>query len=136
MFTGEEKARRICNSKLITEETRWKALTEGYIKINVDAKLSLPGKRGLGVIMRNATRDIIGVAVKWREANWRPFVAEAQSFLLGLEIAKTKGWTNIEIESDCLQLIHAFYSKETHIHDVGVVISDILWLSRKFASCK
>lgn len=123
-FAGKEENERKHGIPAVSQ--RWRPPEEGCIKVNSDARVSNMGWTGLGVVGRDTNGDVIFAAVKRVMTNWTPLVAEAQSMLFGLCIAKEQGWRRICCESDCLQLVNLVTSGAVSDFRVGNTIDDIL----------
>lgn len=87
------------------------------------------------MVARNEQGQLVGAAVRWDRANWTPLVAEAKSMLLGMQLALFKGWQDVEVESDCHQLVSALTNRDLDIHDVEMVLRDITAVHARFRSC-
>lgn len=115
--------------------SKWQKPKEGYIKVNVDARISTEGWLGLGMVARDTLSLIRAAGVKRIQTSVSPIVGEALSISFGLQIAIQMGWQEVELESDCLLLIHLIRSQSSNRHEEGVLIEDIQWQQRFFKDC-
>ncbi|XP_074300714.1 uncharacterized protein LOC141632020 [Silene latifolia] len=114
------------------EDGGWKVPRHGYVKINVDAWVKEGEGVHTGVVCRDSNGDVMwGVAIG-REQQWEVPVAEACAVLDGVEEAVRRGIQNVEVESDCLQVIEALKGRKTGRSGLALLIEDILECSSKF----
>ncbi|XP_074270893.1 uncharacterized protein LOC141594802 [Silene latifolia] len=116
------------------EDEGWKAARHGYVKINVDAGVKDGEGMTTGAVCRDSNGDVMwGVSIG-REQQWEVLVAEACAVLDGLEEVVRRGIQNVEVESDCLQVIEALKERKTGRSGFALLIEDILECSFKLQS--
>ncbi|XP_074289342.1 uncharacterized protein LOC141614496 [Silene latifolia] len=116
------------------EEGGWKVARPGYVKINIDAGAKEGEGVTMGVVCRDSNGDVMWGVSTGREQQWEVPVAEACAVLDGLEEAVQRGIQNVEIESDCLQVIEVLKDRKTGRSGFAHLIEDILDCSTKFQS--
>ncbi|XP_048502802.1 uncharacterized protein LOC125498610 [Beta vulgaris subsp. vulgaris] len=83
----------------------WAAPEEGWVKINVDVVVKEENGVGLGVVGRDHKGDVLVCGS--RRWEWSTAVDEVDALAVrwGMRMAKTRGYRNIVVESDCLSII-------------------------------
>ncbi|KAL5776472.1 hypothetical protein ACOSP7_009398 [Xanthoceras sorbifolium] len=108
-------------------QARWQAPSPSWFKINSDAAMDFDLKRvGFGIVIRDCHGQV------WRFLTQRyPFlvlveVAEAVAIFLDLQFATEIGIGQLGIESNASTLISLINAEDTHLSDMGLIISDII----------
>ncbi|XP_021742857.1 uncharacterized protein LOC110708937 [Chenopodium quinoa] len=113
----------------------WTAPPDGFIKINADASLSEDGWVGLGVVARDSAGSVAFAATRRSKAWWPPEIAEGKAICMAVRLAKSHGYKDVIIESDCQVLIDRLSKATTFFSDLDNVLEDVLYLSSFFNSC-
>uniref|UniRef100_A0A803NFH1 Reverse transcriptase domain-containing protein n=1 Tax=Cannabis sativa TaxID=3483 RepID=A0A803NFH1_CANSA len=101
----------------------WFAPIDGRVKVNVDAALfSNPHHVGIGLVARDSRGFLIEGCTKTFQGNFPPATAEAMGIREALSWIKTRQWTNVDIESDCLTVIQALRSPIEMISMFGQIV--------------
>lgn len=92
---------------------------EGWVKINFDAHIGTSLQRGLGVMVRDHSGNVLLTGTRCIEANWSVLISEAAAAVFALEIARRFGYDNVHLEGDSLTVIKAISRQDrgyAHIH--------------------
>lgn len=109
----------------VTSQVKWKAPSDGWLKINVDAGQAGGGLSGLGVVCRDTEGSILSCAAVQIRANWETPIAEARAVLEGVVMAKSLGLQKVIIESDCQRVVQALQKQEKGSSSFNLIIDDI-----------
>lgn len=113
--TNEDRVVRSRNNQSI----RWRKQAAGRVKINVDARISSQNWMGFGMIARDADDKVLCVWIKKVSFTTIPLIAEAYGLSFGLQVALQRGWYEVEVESDNLQLINLLSTNNIDRHEDG-----------------
>ncbi|XP_074270722.1 uncharacterized protein LOC141594615 [Silene latifolia] len=114
----------------------WKAATDGYVKINVDAGVKEGEGVGTGVVCRDGRSEVLWGLSTVRDVCWKIHEAEAIAVLDGMEEAVRRGMRDVEVESDSSVVIEALRSKKQGRSIFYNIVEDILALSTQFQSVR
>ncbi|XP_024038830.1 uncharacterized protein LOC112097702 [Citrus clementina] len=90
----------------MTTQTCWSPPPSGWVKINVDAAINREEHRvSLGIIIRDANKDVIAAAVKSTKLHSDVTFAEAEAMNWGLSVAIEKGLARVIVESDSQEAV-------------------------------
>ncbi|XP_074290385.1 uncharacterized protein LOC141617111 [Silene latifolia] len=112
----------------------WSPPLAGIIKINTDAYMAGNGSVGLGAVALDKDGRILWMGSRRVGAEWDVEVAEAQSAIFGLDIAREKGLSGIALECDALNLVRAVRDKDIARTPVGLCVEDLCTLLSSFES--
>ncbi|KAF8398457.1 hypothetical protein HHK36_017385 [Tetracentron sinense] len=112
---------------------RWIPPNDHWIKLNYDGSANLiNGTIGVGVIARNS-RGVILFGFSQGGKNDNARIAEAMAIKCAIELAFSKGWSQILIESDALALVNYLQNKLDPPHwDCLAIIANIQKLATTF----
>ncbi|KAK8504072.1 hypothetical protein V6N12_005613 [Hibiscus sabdariffa] len=124
------KARQIVSVNASESEIQWKRPPLGWVKLNVDASVSLIDNRvGIGVAFQDSDgKWIWGVARSVGRCN--VLLAELWAIHDGLLHAWLRGYRQIVVESDCLEAVHIVKSVTKVMQESALVASIKGWLAR------
>ncbi|XP_040379850.1 uncharacterized protein LOC121054416 [Oryza brachyantha] len=89
---------------------QWEKSEQGWVKCNIDASFSLTNNTGsLGMILRDHNGQCIGGGAKWQVHCLEPLAVEATACMYGMEMARSRGFRVLIIESDCLELVSLWH---------------------------
>ncbi|KAL6212173.1 hypothetical protein ACLB2K_017394 [Fragaria x ananassa] len=98
-------------------KSKWKCPPRGRLKVSINGSFAQEdGRGGVGVVIR----DYKGFCVASLAAS--AFHMEAQSLRAGLLICIQQGWQDVEVEIDCMNLVHAVQTNGEDLSIVGRVI--------------
>lgn len=134
----EEFATDVAREQVIIPSTendaqQWRKPSRGHDKLNSDATVK-EGKCGVGVFFRDAVGDVLLAGGDRIEGVSSPEEAEARAILFGLQTAFDVGLKNLEVESDCLNVIKLLNGHKARTF-TQVIVNDILALSNSFTFC-
>ncbi|XP_074282571.1 uncharacterized protein LOC141607113 [Silene latifolia] len=112
----------------------WKPATRGFVKINVDAGVKEGEEVRTGVVYRDEGGRVLWGLSHNHGVYWEAHVAEAVAVMDGLEEVRRRGHQQVEVESDCLQVMEALRRKEIGRSMFSLIIDDILSLCSNFIS--
>lgn len=93
--------------------------------MNIDACISHHSWIRLGVAIRDDKGNLQLVVVQRMTGTTIPWVAEALSMRFGLQMALMRGWSLVEVETDCLQLYNLLTAPDSNCKDGGMLLEDI-----------
>ncbi|XP_048502189.1 uncharacterized protein LOC125498277 [Beta vulgaris subsp. vulgaris] len=112
---------------------QWRKPSQGRGKLNSDAAVK-ENRCGVGIIIRDGVGDVLLAAgVRMMDVS-SPEEAEARAILFGLQTAFDAGLRNLEVESDCLNVIKLLNGHKARTL-TQVVVNDTLALSNLFSFC-
>ncbi|XP_027086499.1 uncharacterized protein [Coffea arabica] len=92
-------------------QQKWEPPKEGVIRINIDAALSAKMVRtGFGIIARNWRGEIVKAKGITARRRGEATTEEALAIRCALEMARSTGWTTIEVQSDCKYVVNLINS--------------------------
>ncbi|XP_075104148.1 uncharacterized protein LOC142178469 [Nicotiana tabacum] len=111
--------------KKVKTEIKWDKPPKDMIKLNCDGIFSSNNSAaGLGGAFRNSNGDWIMGFHNAIQA-FSPTHAELMALLEGLKIAKEMNFINLEIETDCMDIIKLMYEDSNNFSDI---IFECRWL--------
>jgi hypothetical protein len=102
---NHDNTRRPTNRSNNHLHQKWKKPRTGIIKANCDANLSIDGSWGLGAIYRDEEGQVVASATWVRSGFNDPATAEACALYLTMRLAAECCFTNVDFESDCLNVV-------------------------------
>jgi ribonuclease HI len=113
-------------------EDKWKPPPENTLKINWDAAVDLKrGIIGLGAIVRDERGEFVEAETNYLKMQVEPVVAESLAALRALNLCTERGYQNVIMEGDALQVINLINSVEPCNSGFGHLIEDIRADSRR-----
>lgn len=88
------------------------------------------------MVARDSEGKLVGAGVQKINHSFPPLIAEAMSMRFGTQVAIQRGWTRVELETDCLQLLKHLKNRTFNRHSDGILFEDITWQSRYFREYK
>ncbi|XP_012830540.1 PREDICTED: uncharacterized protein LOC105951636 [Erythranthe guttata] len=114
----------------------WVSPSPGVVKINIDAAIPNGGESfTVGAVARNEEGICLGWKMVKIHGQLKPVECEAMAALKALTMARDKGWLDVIIEGDCLQVITALQKGERDLSSFGTLVEDCLWLAQNLSSC-
>jgi ribonuclease HI len=114
----------ISNNSPTVEEIKWTKPPLNMLKCNVDAACYNESNRyGIAACVRDSQGRFVKAYTRWFEG--KPDISEAEA----LGVLETLRWlqrehmTNVQLETDCLQVIQALHSKNRNNTEFGIVIN-------------
>ncbi|KAL5760363.1 hypothetical protein ACOSQ2_019201 [Xanthoceras sorbifolium] len=100
-------------------------------KVNIDAAVDLKfEKHSVAAVIRNSRWEIVAAAAECFDGLVEVEVAEAKAVLLGLHLATEDDFSEVEVESDALNIIKLISSEisskcevESLIHDIKLFVA-------------
>ncbi|XP_074307008.1 uncharacterized protein LOC141642190 [Silene latifolia] len=89
---------------------------------------------GVGVVCRGSNGEVVWGLAEHRGEEMEPKLAETMAILEGVKEARSRGHTNIIIESDCRPVIDALKKKEQGQSDFHLILDDIFYFCSVFNS--
>ncbi|XP_031107832.1 uncharacterized protein LOC116012436 [Ipomoea triloba] len=118
-------------SRIPATLTKWTSPPTLMYKLNVDAALDINNKRmGFGFALRDSTGALVAARSAPYFRLFMPNEAEAMGVKEALKWVKSMNMDNLQVESDCLQVINGINSDLT-ISSFDLILNDV----RKLASC-
>ncbi|XP_074271169.1 uncharacterized protein LOC141595095 [Silene latifolia] len=134
--TAGRRRREIGDGRDSDNAEGWKVAGDGYVKINVDARVKEGEGVGTGIVCRDGRGEVAwGLSVVWDES-WEAHEAEAMAVLDGLEEAARRGVLKVEVESDSLIVIEALRTQKQGRSIFFHIIDDIVALVSHFQSVR
>jgi ribonuclease HI len=111
----------------------WKKPVAGWAKCNVDAAYSAEtGQGGTGAVIRNDAGVFLGAQATPYAHCMDATTAEAWSCRDGMTLAMKCGVVKLCLESDCLELVRLWQSRETQRSLIAPVLMEMQDLSVSF----
>ncbi|KAK3182976.1 hypothetical protein Dsin_030262 [Dipteronia sinensis] len=127
--SGEDTVKAIEPHLGTNQPSTWCCPDEGPYKVNMDAAIRIDENRvGIGIVIRDQFRCVLGSSTQSLVACFSPQVAEATALLRSIMFAVDSGLIPAVVESyanDVVDLVNSGLPPLTHI---GTVISDIIRL--------
>ncbi|XP_012844351.1 PREDICTED: uncharacterized protein LOC105964372 [Erythranthe guttata] len=106
------------------------------IKLNFDSALPIGEKiLTISVVARNNEGTCMGWKVTRLDGNLRPVEGEALAALRAIVWAKEKGWENVILEGDCIQVINALRNGEAEFSSFGSLVEECFFIASTLNSC-
>lgn len=103
----------------------WTPPPRGVCKINTDVVVSVEGKIGVGMVVRDEVGDILMSAGRSWNARITALQAEAEAIWFGLRYAYDAGFRNVQLQSDYLVLVNLLQSRAKEKSRTQVIVNDI-----------
>jgi ribonuclease HI len=104
----------------------WRRPRSNAIKLNVDAAFSVENHSGAtGAVLRNNQGVFLGASTTFIPHVLSASMAEAMAMLHGLTLANSLGYTNIEAESDSLEVVNLCSGADRIWNDATAIYADI-----------
>ncbi|XP_022762175.1 uncharacterized protein LOC111308119 [Durio zibethinus] len=117
-----------------TSSRHWLRPTEGRVKVNFDGAFAKQDRKGgAGVVIRDHNGHVLGAAAIQIHAVNDPFQVESRAVVLSLQFAHEMGFTNIDLEGDCLTVVRSLKMTTMDLSPIGVIIEEAR--KRMFHSC-
>ncbi|XP_062152086.1 uncharacterized protein LOC133860513 [Alnus glutinosa] len=129
---------RSCHNILPTKanllkKVRWRPPLPGCLKINWDvARDSLSRSVGIGFIVRDSNGLPYAAGSFSLKTLLDPIVAEALAALRALEFCRSRGYSNIMLEGDSLEVVNSINDSGLNWSRIGPIVSDIKEVLRSF----
>ncbi|KAH9784956.1 reverse transcriptase domain-containing protein [Citrus sinensis] len=119
----------------MTTRASWSPPPSGWVKINVDAAINLEEHRvGLGIIIRDANKDIIAAAVKSTKLHSDVTFAEAEAMNWGLSVAIEKGLARVIVESDSQEAVDFVNNRKSSRTEIQWLVAEMQSSLRGFSA--
>lgn len=106
-------------------DQRWKAPPVDFVKINWDAAVDSVNRRmGIGVIVRDHTREVIATISAPKNYITAPDIAEAVAALKAVTFCRERGLSKVVLEGDALQVVTALNSSTGNWSSYGHLIEE------------
>ncbi|XP_027087538.1 uncharacterized protein [Coffea arabica] len=114
----------------------WEPPMEGVVRINTDAAISAKMVRtGLGIVARNWRGDLVKVRGISRRKKGEAATEESLAIRSALDMAQAAGWTKIEVQSDCRNIVSSINAGNVQDCKLQTILEDIEALKTSFDSC-
>ncbi|XP_071923104.1 uncharacterized protein [Coffea arabica] len=114
----------------------WEPPQEGVVRINTDAAISAKMVRtGLGIVARNWRGDLVKVRGISRRKRGETATEESLAIRSAPEMAQDAGWTKIEVQSDCRNIVRSINAGNVQDRKLQTILEDIEALKTSFDSC-
>lgn len=95
------------------QPTVWKKPKERYVNTNWDVTLDEKAKRiGMGFIIRNEDSEVVTAACSSNENIVQPALAECMVLLRAAEFCQARGFSQVILEGDALQIVQAINQRD------------------------
>lgn len=111
---------------------KWKAPSEGLVKINVDGGCLEGLGSSIGVVFRGAAGKVKLAASRMGADCWSPVLTEAKEILMGVGLAYEFGFRRVVVESDSSHIIDALNAEEQWLSSLHPILDDIRHVSSYF----
>lgn len=114
-------------------QQQWRPPPEGWHKCNVDAAFGANTSQGAtGIILRSDDGNFCGGRAQWYPHGLDALTMEAIACRDGLQLAREKGVTRLQVETDCQQLTKMWTLGGNQRSYIVPIIRDIIDLSSGF----
>ncbi|XP_024178198.1 uncharacterized protein LOC112184155 [Rosa chinensis] len=104
---------------------KWSRPPRGRLKINIDGSFCADtGSGGVGVVVRNYEGTCMATFARTVQYAQSAIHMEAEALRAGLLIAIHQDWKEIEVESDCVNLVNALHVDGDDLSDIGRILDD------------
>lgn len=102
----------------------WSPPSDPWVSVNFDASFFVDLQAaGVGVVIRNTVRLLLGSTCFWHPWLSSPLVIEAMAYVQALKFTRDLGFRSIEVERDSTSLV-----SKLHVPDIDrSVISPLVW---------
>jgi ribonuclease HI len=120
-----------CSSAVV----RWKPPLPGCLKINWDtARDSHSRSIGFGLLVRNSNGLIYATGSLSMRTLMDPVAVKAFVALRALEFCRSRGYSNIMLEGDSLEVVKSINNSGLNWTRIGPIVSDIKEVMRSFSN--
>lgn len=114
-----------------TEVSKWQAPSPGWVKKNADAAFFASDSNGAtACVIRDHTGAFAGAMARWHEQVLDACTMEGMACLQGLRLAVQAGYPQMQLETDCLEVVQ-LWRRRTNLHSiVSHILEEIAELSR------
>ncbi|XP_021726822.1 uncharacterized protein LOC110693947 [Chenopodium quinoa] len=123
------------NPPAMVLDATWKPPPLGMIKVNSDAAKISNSAVGFGGVMCDNVGDVVVSTCLKMEGAFEVDVMEAMAMRHALQITLESGFSTICLETDCLKLFSHLKKATITSNAFGVIVNDILNLSRSCQVC-
>ncbi|KAL9435897.1 hypothetical protein AB3S75_022042 [Citrus x aurantiifolia] len=121
----------------MTARASWSPPPSGWVKINVDVAINLEEHRvGLGIIIRDANKDVIAAAVTSTKLHSDVTFAEAEAIKWGLSVAVEKGLARVIVESDSQEAVDFVNNRKSSRTEIQWLVAETQSSLRDFSAWK
>ncbi|XP_027093792.1 uncharacterized protein [Coffea arabica] len=114
----------------------WEPPKEGIMRINTDAAISaIMVRTGLGIIARNWHGQIVKAQGIIGRRRSEAATEESLAIRSALEMTQLAGWTKIEVQSDCKNIVSSINPDNVQDCKIQTILEDIEALKNSFDSC-
>ncbi|KAL6180423.1 hypothetical protein ACLB2K_047086 [Fragaria x ananassa] len=93
--------------------SKWSCPPRGRLKVNIDWSFGQElGSGGVGVVVRNYEGECVATFARPFQYALSAFHMEAEALRAGMLICIQQGWQDVEVESDCVNLVHALQNTD------------------------
>ncbi|XP_021865546.1 uncharacterized protein [Spinacia oleracea] len=114
--------------------TTWKPPPTGWWKVNTEAAIA-ERHVGLGMIVRDNIGDVLMSGGKKLDVAIQVLEEEVRATLFGLRYAYDAGFRQVELETDCLNLVTLLTKKSNENSTSQMVVKDIFVVVNLFEAC-
>lgn len=131
----DDSGRRPVCVQSVQSDIAWRALRNGWVKLNTDAAVTnLGAKAAAGGILRDDNGNfLLGFSMDVGEATVT--VAELKAILSGVKLVWRRGYSFVAIESDSLTAVTMIQRGVPTLHPSFVLVKEIQETMRKFNEC-
>lgn len=101
-----------CKSRNLLALGSWQAPPAPFMKVNFDAGFLSSDSFQVAVVAHDEEGHCLGWSVRKLPGTLSPVVAEASAARHAILMAIEKGWSHIQLEGDCMQVINAFNDRD------------------------
>ncbi|KAI4347890.1 hypothetical protein L6164_008666 [Bauhinia variegata] len=120
------------NAQVQLSVPKWSKPVSPCVKINIDAAVGFDHIGGVGGVLRDTAETFLG---GWcNQCDWSTSISslEAMANREALVLLKAWGYQHIVLEGDSQSIIHQLNSPRSNMSYEGLIINDILALSKEF----
>ncbi|KAK9671644.1 hypothetical protein RND81_12G044500 [Saponaria officinalis] len=112
----------------------WRKPKGNSVKVNVDATVHAGVTVGMGAVCRDSEGAILWCTTERRCGGSDVQITEAEAMLNGLREVIRRGYKNVEMESDCVEVIEALQNRKKGRNEFYLIIEEIQFLANNFNS--
>ncbi|XP_071933154.1 uncharacterized protein [Coffea arabica] len=117
-------------------QQRWEPPKEGIMRINTDAAISAQMVRTrLGIIAKNWLGETVKAKGITERRRGEAATEETLAIRGALEMPQGARWTNIEVQSDCKNVVSLINTDNVQDCTLQTILEDIDILKKSFGSC-
>ncbi|XVF59431.1 hypothetical protein PTKIN_Ptkin07bG0275300 [Pterospermum kingtungense] len=119
------------------DRAKWEPPAPNMFKVNFDGLFHSPTKAGgIGVVIRNGARELMGTKVAKIQNVIDPFVIKATAAIQAMEFARDLGFQRILLEGDALSIVSKLKSSSLDLFVIGFLIKEGREIAKLFQLCK